>query len=209
VSGSDSFVCDRFEAAFISPVISNLISNDATIDTFSFTHADSRSFSFVCQLLRGESIFVDEANLSIFESLIEDLCNPELSEFVFTFVDEWNPLTILNCISRLTQKVRLGIDMNAESAFIAFHFSEMNLESIHEIEIDVLSSILGLESLRISNEDWLLAFIIELGPLYFELLGSVRFEYLNSSSIDLFFKHIEIEDIDSTIWTQLWHRSRH
>jgi hypothetical protein len=62
--------------------------------------------------------------------------------------------------------------------------------------------------LQIENEDWLLKLIIGLGSSYFELLGSVRFEYLNSSSIGLFFELVCFEDIDSGIWHQLWLRSR-
>jgi hypothetical protein len=71
------------------------------------------------------------------------------------------------------------------------------------LDVCVLKDILKFDSLRIENEDWLLESIFELGSQYFELFGSVRFEYLNSSSIDLFFENVCFEDIDSLIWHQL------
>jgi hypothetical protein len=204
VSGSDSFVCNRFQAAFISPRIANLLSNDSTIDAFSLTHTDSHTFSFLCSLVRGDSIFIDDENIKSFEELLEDLENVELNEIVFKFVDEWKPLNISNCISRCSRKMRLGIEMNREIEFISSHFSELAVESIELLDICVLKAILNLESLKIENEDWLLKLIIELGSTYFELFGSVRFEYLSCSSIDLFFEHIHFEDIDWNILHQLW-----
>jgi hypothetical protein len=94
VIGSDSFVCDRFQAAFISPRIASFLSNDSTFDTFSLAHTNSQSFSFLCSLLRGESIFVDEENIVFVEELLEDLENIEVNELIFRFVDEWKPLNI-------------------------------------------------------------------------------------------------------------------
>jgi hypothetical protein len=209
VSGSDSFVCDRMQAAFISPRIATFLSTDLTIDTFSLTHSDPRSFSILCSLVRGESIFVEKENIIFVENLLEDLGNFELSELVFEFIDEVDPLNPSNCISRVNEKMRLGLETSRECDFIASHFSEMKVESIVLLDICVLKNILNLDSLRIANEDWLLQMILELGSSYFELLGSVRFEYLKCSSIDLFFSHICFEDLDCGIWHQLWLRSRH
>jgi hypothetical protein len=61
----------------------------------------------------------------------------------------------------------------------------------------------------IENEDSLFEIVVGLDRDYIELIGSIRFEYLSSSSIDLFFDRIKIEDIDSVIWHQLYLRSRH
>jgi hypothetical protein len=217
VSGSESFVCDRFQAAFISPRIAKLISNDSTIDTFSLTHSDSdsdsdsdsRSFSILCSLLCGDSISIDDENIIFVEHLLEDLYNFELSELVFKFVDEWKPLNTSNCISRMQAKMKVGLETTGESELIGSAFSETNIESIRIIDVCVLKDILSSDSLRISNEDWLLRMIFELGSKYFSLFGSIRFEYLSSSSIDFFFENISFEDIDSDIWHQLWIRSRH
>jgi hypothetical protein len=209
VSGSNSFICNRFQAAFISPRIAKLLSNDSTTDTFSLTHSDSRSFSFLRALIRGDSIFFDNENIIFVENLLEDLGNLELSELVLNFVDEWKPLDLSNCVLRMNQKMRLGLEMNRECELIASKFSEINIESIRSLDVCVLENILSFDSLRIENEDWLLKLIVELGSKCFEMLGSVRFEYLSPSSIDLFFKNVRFEDINSDIWHQLWIRSRH
>jgi hypothetical protein len=183
------------------------------------THSDSNSnsnpdsnsfsFSFLCELLRGNSILIDDENFVFVEELLEDLDNFELNELIFKFIDESKPLNISNCISRMKAKKRFGVEMKGESEFIGSHFSEMNIESIKSLDVCVLKDILKSDSLKIENEDWLLKLIVEFGSKYFELFGSVRFEYLNCSSIDLFFENVCFEDIDSNIWDQLWNRSRH
>jgi hypothetical protein len=209
VSGSDSFVCDRFQAAFISPRILKMLLNDATIDMISFSHTDSGSFEFLDEMIRGNSIFVNEDNICLMTSLIEDLENPELSELVFKFIDEWNPLNHENCISRLKQKHRHCLDRSKETRFISSHFSELNEEKIFNVEIELMKDILSQDTLQILNEDWLLEKILHHDPIYFELIGCVQFKYLTTSSIDLFFNHVRFEDINHDIWHQLWHRSRH
>jgi hypothetical protein len=209
VSGSESFICDRFQAAFLSPHISSLLLNDATIDTFSLTHADSRSFEVISGLICGETIVIDDGNFDILNSLIEDVGNSELSQLVLSFVDQKDPLSVTNCISRINRKVWLGIEVSGECEFISSHFFEMKIEQIVELDICHLKDILGSNSLRIPNEDWLFEHVMKLGSSSFELFGSIRFEYLSASSIDLFFKHFCFENIDSGIWDQLWSRMRH
>jgi hypothetical protein len=77
VNGSDVFVCDRFQAVFISPRIANFLTNVVAIDEFLRNYSDSRSFSFsiIYELMIGCSIVVDEKYLNIFEDVIEDLGN--------------------------------------------------------------------------------------------------------------------------------------
>jgi hypothetical protein len=99
--------------------------------------------------------------------------------------------------------------MNLDCEFISSYFSEINVESIQLLDVCALKDILNSDSLQIVDEDWLLKLSIELGLKCLELLGSVRFEYLGSSSIDLFFEHICFENIDPGIWHQLWLRSHH
>jgi hypothetical protein len=209
ISGSDVFVCDRFQAAFISPRVSRLISTDPVIDNFSLEHADSRSFDLIRQLTCGEPIFVDERNIELLQFLMEDLGNDELSSLFFEYLDEKEELTVSNCISRLHRKFRLGIGISRECDFIGNHFSSIPVDSIQSLELDIMHDILRLDSFQIETEDYLLKFVIELGPSYSELIGDVRFEYLSSSSIDLFFEHIQLNEVDEGIWQQLWHRCRH
>jgi hypothetical protein len=209
VSGSDALICDRFQAAFISPRIVNLLASDPSIDEFYFRHADSTAFELLIRLLGGKSVIIDEENADIFVSLIEELGNVELSETVMKFVSECDELNQSNCIFRLKQKHRLEVEIGRECDFIASHISEMRMDEIRGIEVVLVSNILKSESIRIPSEDWLLNFVLELGGLYSTLLGDIRFEYLSPSSIDILFKHISPHSIDDRLWYQLWNRCRH
>jgi hypothetical protein len=142
VSGVDVFVCDRFQAAFISPQIANLLTNDPTLDEFSLTYSDSSSFELICELIVGSSMIVDEKNIEVFESLIEDLGNCELSEMIMTFGESCEPLNISNCISRLNKRLKYPIVIDAECDFIASHFSEFNFDAIRSIDVKTLKDIL-------------------------------------------------------------------
>jgi hypothetical protein len=209
VSGSDVIVCDRFQAAFVSPRVANSLQFDPTLDEFSLNCADSRSFKLICELIVGESINIDENNIEIWKLLIEDLGNCELSELILNFVEQTESLSLSNCISRLKQKVRLNVEIDREIEFIASHFSEFDIDSIRLIDISRLKDILKSNSLQILNEDWLFQVLIDIDSLYFELIGFVRFEYLSSSSIDFFFEHVSFDNLTADIWHQLWIRSRH
>jgi hypothetical protein len=209
VSGSDVFVCDRFQAALISPQIANLLTNDPTFDEFSLKCSEPRSLELIYELIIDSSMIVDKKNIEMFESLIEDLGNCELSEMIIKFVESCESLNISNCISRLNKRLKHCIVIDEECDFIASHFSEFDLDGIRSLDFNILKDILHSDSFRIVNEDWLLQFLFDLGSSYSELIGSVRFEYLSSSSIDFFFEHMNFSELTSEIWHQLWNRSCH
>jgi hypothetical protein len=85
-SGGDAFVCDRFQAAFISPRLENWLLNDPSIEEYSIHHMDSRGLEILCKLIYGESVAINEMNADIFVCLIEDLGNDELSESLLTLL---------------------------------------------------------------------------------------------------------------------------
>jgi hypothetical protein len=209
VSGSESFVCDRFQAVFVSPRIANMILNDPTLEEFILEHADSRSFPLIQQLICGSGIVIDDRNIEIVKDLIEDLDNLELSESILTFIEEQEEQNILNCIPRLKWKLLLGVGISRECDFIASHMSDFNIETIRELEINAIKDILSSNSLRIENEDWLFKFIVDLGPLYSRLFGCVRFEYLSTTSIDHFFENFGFDEMNDEILEQMRLRMRH
>jgi hypothetical protein len=209
ISGSDTFVCDRFQAMFVSPRIATLIETDPTIDEFSLDHANSRSFETLEQLICGDVIVVNETKVKVLIDLIEDLGNLELSESVLTFIESKTELDVSNCISRLNWKMRLNVNIVSEIEFIATHLSDFRVDAVRDIEISIVEDILQQHSLRILNEDWLLKFIFELGSKYFGLIGYVRFEFLNAESIDLFFNTISIDELNCDIWEGMKNRMRH
>jgi hypothetical protein len=209
VSGSESFICDRFQAIFISPRIGKLILNDTTVDEFTIEHTDSRSFEFVRKLICGSEIEIGDENIEILKGLIENLDNLELSDSVISFVEEQEEQNISNCLSRLKRRLLLGIGICLDIDFIASHISAFTVKEIRELEFDTMKDILNSKSLQIENEDWLFHFIDNLGPLYSKLFGCVRFEYLSTTSIDHFFEHFCFDEMNTEILEQMRLRMRH
>jgi hypothetical protein len=85
----------------------------------------------------------------------------------------------------------------------------MKTETIVNLDICLLKDILGSESLRISNENWLFEFVMKLGSAYLNCFDQFDFEDLSGSSIDSFFERAGFENIDPGIWDQLWTRMRY
>jgi hypothetical protein len=142
VSGSDELICDRFQAAFESPRIARLLMNDPTLDEFSLNFSDSRSFSLLRDLMVGSLIVIDEANIEIFEILIEDVENCGLSELIFNSLESGESLNVSNCISRQKRSLRHCVVCDRENDFISSHFSELDLDSIRSPDVDNFKTIL-------------------------------------------------------------------
>jgi hypothetical protein len=209
ISGADIFLCDRFQATFVSPRITELLELDSTVSEFILEHANSQSFEILENLICGETIRPSDNSMKAFLDLIEDLGNAELSESVINFIESDIDLNVSNCISRLKRKKRLNVDSDCEIQFIGTHISDIEIENMRDLEIGVIENILHGHSLRIPNEDWLLKFIVDLGPIYYGLIGSVRFEFLSPKSIDLFFTTFSIDQLDAQIWERMRNRMRH
>jgi hypothetical protein len=209
ICGSDTLICDRFQAAFISPRIANCLLSDPSIEEYSMDHTDSRGLEILGKLICGDSISITAANSDIFVGLIEDVGNAELSSAVLDFVEENEELSVSNCISWMKRRLSLGVGLDREICFIGSHISEFGLDKLRSIDVGTMSDILKSGSLRVLSEDWLLELIFELGPLHLKLIGEVEFAYLSCRGIDLFFERISISELDERIWHQLWLRSRH
>jgi hypothetical protein len=209
VCGSDTLVCDRFQAVFVSPRLADSLLSDPSIDEYLMDDTDSGGFKILSKLICGDSVVITEENVDLFLGLIDNLGNAELSNSILDFIDKSEELTISNCISRIKRRLRLGIGIENESCFIGSHISDIGIEELRGIESSVMSDILRSASLRVPSEDWLLNLIFELGRLHLQLLGDLQFEYLSPSGIDTFFERISISELDDGIWQQLWNRSRH
>jgi hypothetical protein len=207
--GSDEFVCDRFQAAFVSSRVAKLMLNDPSIDEYLIAGTDSKVLTILCELICCESVSINDENADLFLGLIECIENVELNEFVVDFVDENDELNVSNCISRLMRRLRFEVGIERERCFIGTHICEIEIESLRRLDFNVMSDILKSESLRVESEDWLIDLIFSLGPLHYKLLGDVRFEYLSCRGIDIFFEKISVDCLDDRILQQLWNRSRH
>lgn len=91
-------------------------------------------------------------------------------------------------------------------SFISSHFSEISKEEMSELPIEILNEIISRESLKITDEDSLLDFILELyvkDKRYATLLSKVLFCNLNEYSIKKFIKIFSFKDLNLEIWNSI------
>jgi hypothetical protein len=215
VIGSAHLPCDRFQAAYLSPVVANALLNDPTIDEFviknsdSDSDSDSRLLDLVRDLILGEAIIVEEAQLDMMKSLCKGLENAELNDQVIEFMTSGEELTLSNCISRLDLKSTFNLSITSETDFIASHFFEIPVDALQDLKSSELESILRNEKLCINNEDYLFDFLVEHRSDYLSLICYVQLEFLSPELIDRFFKTISYSDVDERLWFNICRRARH
>jgi hypothetical protein len=227
VIDSERFHCDRFQAAFLSPLIVNALSADHTIDEFVITIPNtdsdsaidanstsvstfvSNSIAILERLICGETVTLSESQISRTEYLCEFLGNTELNEQIVSFSTKGEELTVSNSLLRYRKKSRFGLSVTSESAFIASHFSEFQSVDLQTLKVSELEVIVNNETFHLESEDWFLDLILGFGSDYRELLYSVHFEFLGSFSINRFFDSISYSDVDERLWLKVVNRARH
>jgi hypothetical protein len=117
-------------------------------------------------------------------------------------------LTGSNVSGRFLLAESLEIPPLAEIDFLASHFSQVNLDVLKSLSHSCLQEVLRSPKLQILSEDSLLDSILELGRDYFELLGTLRSEYLSVTGIDRLLNAISIEEVDGELWSSLCRRLR-
>jgi hypothetical protein len=76
----------------------------------------------VRNLILGESIIGEEAQLDMLKMLCERLGNAELSEHILEIWTNGDELALANCISRLHVKSTFNLSIMSEADFSASHF---------------------------------------------------------------------------------------
>jgi hypothetical protein len=207
--GSNEIVCDRFQAAFVSPTVAKLLSLDPTTTEYFICDGDSRSIKILEKLLEGETFFVEESEVSTMKSLCEGLGNSELGEQIVEFLTKDVELTKSNCISQFKMKSQIDVSIVSEITFIASHFWEMNIEDLRSLKSCEVEFIVDNEEMCIESEDQFFDIVFNLGSDYFSLLGHVQVEFLSLPSIDRFFEIISYENLDDRLWSNILRRLRH
>jgi hypothetical protein len=207
VVGDDSYQCPWFVADFLSPRIGHLHSLDPTINEFVIETEDpEHQFASLLSLGRGESLAVPEPNLPFLASVASELGNCELyfsvhnvqqkAVTVSTFCEHFKDCDFVDNFSKEAIE------------FLAAHFFEFEQSFLTGLPIELLTQILGDESLTIESEDSLFEFVLsrlELNPSSATvLLEFVRFEFLTKSAIDKFvlwsFDHFHEMEITLSLW---------
>jgi hypothetical protein len=210
--GDRSYNCPWFIAAFLSPRIAQLHSNDPTMNEFVIETEDCEDeFGAFLSIGRGESVEVDEGNLRFLFSVARELGNFELS---FSLQEVLQTTVPISGFAEHFKSLELGEDLS-ESAieFLSIHFFEFEKSFLKYLPISVLCGILSHRSLRVESEDWLVKFIMSeidsIGNAVL-LLEFVRFEFLKKSTIDSFidwsFDHFDDLDLTISLWRSLTRR---
>jgi hypothetical protein len=162
--------CSWGAAEFVSPRVSDLHSFDATIDELIIDVDDPENFfdEFVAAA-SGGCVTMSPPNCEVFLSICAALDNRELSR-------QLSPtITVSNAVDR----IRLGVDISAEVAFIASHFYEF-AAGVDELPLPIISEIISHPSLALDSEDSLYDFVRNRD---LELLEYVRMEYCRPGTI--------------------------
>jgi small GTP-binding protein len=203
IVGQHECLCSRFQAAFISPRISDLLQCDVTVNVFVLEGVEDNesNIELLRSFLEGRVVTVTHANYSIIHEIASQLGNDELNRIIFDSQDSGDDLNESNAISRLTVKLIDRRPFEEEVRFIASHLCE--IDSVGSLSIEQLELILQSEFLQIESEEWLLNFIYDRGSDYRSLLRFVQCEFLGCESMAKYIELIDVECLNSMIWSSI------
>jgi hypothetical protein len=174
-------------AASVSEEPFTFITNDKTINSLILESGNSgidwkRIFSLVELLMTGVAIVPNRSDLSGLFELAAFLGNTELLDL---FPNE-APIELNNVCARMRNRQAFGRSMDAEIAFAASHFYELDIEDLRELDDYTIERIVSSPSLRLKDENSFLQLIRELDFDGTILLRHVRTEYLTNENVSLF-----------------------
>jgi hypothetical protein len=212
VVGHQPYNCSRVVADFLSPKISRLHEVDPSIDRIELRTADdSKQFEHFLSLATGQSIELTKQTFPFWLSLSEELENRELMSFVAQ--SEHSQLNNDTVLPLLISKENLKMNCDQELSFLASHFEELCELDLSELGVDRHYQLFAHADFRLSNEDFLYAYVLRMSkrrPDYLCLLEFVHFEFLSESTICEF-----IEDscgfwrsLNLSVWIRICDRLR-
>jgi hypothetical protein len=211
-AGSTEFHCSRFQAAFISPRISELLRSDPTIDRFVLegVQLDSSGLrSMFEDLLQSGSFEISEASAQVMVVLCGKLLNDELSEAVADFCFSQEELDLTNCVVRFRSKNEMNVDYSEELEFIASQFYELDRSVIDDLTINELDEILSSDAVQLDSEDWLCSYLVSRGSEFSGLFSHMRYEHLSAEGIEKFISTFSWSEMNELIWRRLCSRLTH
>jgi hypothetical protein len=215
IIGDERFECSRFEIAFLSPRITALLRQDPTIDEYELelgVDVDSdQEFVSECvkgliSLSRNGSFEVTERNFGLVKVIAKSFGNSELCETLALFRTDGEEVNSSNVVERLSLREFLEVSIAAELDYLSSHFYEIDVNVVKQVSHEDLNKILRSAQLRISSEDSLLDFILDLGADYFDLLGGLHCEYLSQSGMSRLLDSISRSEINDELWGSLCRR---
>jgi hypothetical protein len=111
-----------------------------------------------------------------------------------------------NILYRLETKGCGGCDIEDEIDFAALHFYELDLERLKRVDFSILERIVSSPLLRLSTEDSLLDFILDVGCDREVLFRCLHSEHLSSGRMTALLEDLWRAGIDPLIWASLYPR---
>ena len=202
-----SYRTNRFVADLISPKISNLHKIDGSISSFEITTGVNGDFNKILEYAKMKEIELETDELRYFLTIMRLLENYE--EYVAHTPALNEEISFDNALWRIKLKKDILLDYDEELNFIATNFEEF-VTNYHQdfltLNVQLMEEIFNNENFKISDEDVLLDFIIDLYQAstdYTPLFGNVMFMLATSPYIEKFVKVFDFNLIDNNIWKQI------
>lgn len=211
---------NRIVADILSPKIRRLHFSDESIDEFYINTVNIKENHFpdFLNLSNLDNIHLDSTLKAEFSTYFYQLGN--IDEYIRIQSECLNSINIENCVSILQTLYEIyscnlgGIDCQQKNianiiSFISMHFSEISKEEIKELPLEIIEEIISRETLKITDEDLLLDFLIDLyesNSSSSYLFSKVLFDNLSVSKFNEFIKIFNINDLNSELWTSICSR---
>lgn len=104
-------------------------------------------------------------------------------------------------IERVQIKEKVGLDYSNEIDYIKNHFAEMNVDTLNEINQNIIETVISQKDFQIPDEDSFLYQILEMkkeSRMCF--LPYVQFPNLSSEAIKVFLKEVDFNEINKNLW---------
>jgi hypothetical protein len=216
IIGGTRFECNQFEACFLSPRVTELLTHDSTICEYEIDNSNfdnsidftSVSFEEILSLSRGSHFCVNGTNLLFAKSVFKNLGNRELCNQLISFELGDVSLSLSNVFERLAVLKFFECCYSNEIAYLSSNFYHLDAKLLATLDLCDFELVLSNDSLQLQDEDSLLSFILSLGSSGHCFIHHIRSEYLSISGINLFLNSISLEDLNNAIWLSLCHRLR-
>jgi hypothetical protein len=210
IIGKSTFRIPRFQAAFISPRIHEILVTDSTVDSFLVEGVSSEGISGfdALSLINGQSISLKSSSIGILSLIGSGLGNTEIMNAAVSYEISQEELNISTAVRHLQMKMQHQLKCEEELEFISEHICDLGDENVRQVGLEILEMVLQHEKLQISSEDWLFEQICSLGSEYWILFHHVHCEYLSRQSINSLIDKISIESLDCSLWARLCCRLR-
>ena len=207
VVGDDEYHCSRVLAGLLSPKAAAMMLCDAMVDRFVIDIEDpTQVFGKMLKLTAGDSIEVDQENVTKMTAIAQELGNRELLRGLIGYECHAIELTPATAIERMKRKGKLEVEITEEASFIAENFYLMNTDDLMTLTVSELATVLEQPNLRLDSEDLLLELIEKLcqeDKSYEYLYRYIEMQFLSRASGCKFFDTIFPDLLDSVIWEKI------